>query len=95
MCKVGRSHDPQARASELCIAMPFHLHLWYVFWRRRKEEAIAHDALKSYHVKEGPGTEWFRLEPQDAAGIVARAIGIGLPPSDPTRIQHPDTPGDQ
>ena len=80
ICKVGRSHDPQARASELCQAMPFHLRLWCVFWRRGKEEATAHEALKSYSVKEGPGMEWFRLEPHDAAGIVARAIGLGWVP---------------
>ena len=80
MCKVGRSHDPQARAPELCQAMPFHLHLWCVFWRRGKEEAVAHDALKSYPLKDGPGTEWFRLAPQDAEGIVADAIGLGWVP---------------
>ncbi len=77
ICKVGRSHDPQARAAELCHSLPFYLHLWSVFWGRGKDETVAHQALQSYHLKGGPGTEWFRLEPQDACGIVARAIGPG------------------
>ncbi len=87
ICKVGRSHDPQARASELCEGMPFFLHLWNVFWGRGKEETVAHQALNSYRIREVPGVEWFRLRPDDACAIVARAIGPGwAPPSGDTTV---------
>ncbi len=87
ICKVGRGHDPQARASELCEGMPFFLLLWNVFWGRGKEETVAHQALNSYRIREVPGVEWFRLRPEDACTIVARAIGPGwTPPSGDTTV---------
>lgn len=79
MCKVGRSHDPQARASELCQAMPFYLNLWCVFWSRGVDEAKAHQALSSYKIDGVPGKEWFRIEPCDACAIVARSLGTESP----------------
>ena len=48
---------------------------------------MAHQALNSYRIREVPGVEWFRLRPEDACAIVARAIGPGwAPPSGDTTV---------
>ena len=95
VCKVGRSHDPQARASELCHSMPFHLHLWCVFWGCGANEAAAHQALHDYKLQGCPGTEWFRLRPEDASAIVARAIGPTWSPRSPgTTVVVERAPGE-
>ena len=75
LCKIGRSHDPQARAAELQESMPFYLQIHSVFWGRGGEECAAHQALAAFRLENVPGQEWFQLEPKDACTAVARALG--------------------
>ena len=75
LCKVGRSHDPQARAAELHEAMPFFLQIYSVFWAKGHEERRAHEALALFKLHGVPGQEWFQIEAKDACAAVARALG--------------------
>lgn len=74
LCKVGRSHDPQARAAELQEAMPFFIQIYCVFWAKGSQERQAHDALSAFKLTGVPGTEWFQVEAKDACGAVARIL---------------------
>ena len=75
ICKIGRSHDPQERASELHASMPFYINIYCVFWGLGSDEKKAHDALALFKMKDVPGQEWFEIEARDAVTAVARAIG--------------------
>ncbi len=88
LCKVGRSHDPQLRACELCQAMPFYLDLFSVFWNRGPEEGKIHQDLATYKLENCPGVEWFRLEARDACCIVARSLSHCASTQAPPEIKH-------
>ena len=83
LVKIGRSHDPQQRASDLHSAMPFYIEIYAVFWGKGTEEKNVHNALRLFKLDRCPGKEWFVLQPKDAIYAVAKALEQS--PAEPPR----------
>ena len=60
--KVGRSHNPAARAKDLSSCQNFWVQLLHVYQGYGHLEATVHQRLKTRRVKACAGTEWFRVD---------------------------------
>ena len=74
LCKIGRSHDPELRASELQASMPFFIDIYAIFWKLGPQEHAAHCALSLFRKEGCPGREWYQIEAKDAVCAIARAL---------------------
>ena len=60
--KVGRSHNPQARAKDLSTCQNFWIQILQVYPGKGHLESTVHQRLKSRRVTACAGTEWFRVD---------------------------------
>ena len=68
--KVGRSHNPDARAKDLSSCQPFKIHVLHVYKGKGYLEATVHQRLKIRKVTEGEGREWFKLDLETLKTII-------------------------
>ncbi|WP_352901446.1 GIY-YIG nuclease family protein [Mesorhizobium sp. M1307] len=69
-CKVGLAKDLKNRLQQMNTNDPdraYRFHETRIFNDRKQAEAILHELLDGYRI---PGTEWFELHPDDAAGML-------------------------
>ena len=72
--KVGRSHDPAARAKDLSTCQNFRMEILHVFKGQGHLESICHQRLKARKFTEGRGNEWFNLDLQTIETIIKGVI---------------------
>ena len=60
--KVGRSHDPEARAKQLSQCQNFRIQILKTYHGQGYLEATIHKRLKARKVTEGDGQEWFKID---------------------------------
>nr|WP_280954144.1 GIY-YIG nuclease family protein [Mesorhizobium loti] len=71
-CKVGLAKDLGNRLRQMNTNDPdraYTFHETRSFDDRKQAEAILHELLAQHRI---PGTEWFHLDPEDAASILRR-----------------------
>ncbi|WP_352782125.1 GIY-YIG nuclease family protein [Mesorhizobium sp. M0244] len=69
-CKVGLAKDLKNRLQQMNTNDPdraYRFHETRIFDDRKQAETILHELLDGYRI---PGTEWFELHPDDAAGML-------------------------
>ena len=72
--KIGKSHDPEARAKELSRSQNFRLQVLKVYHNQGYLEATVHKRLKIRKVTEGDGQEWFKIDLQTLDLIIQGVI---------------------
>ena len=60
--KIGRSHDPEARAKQLSQCQNFRIQILKTYHGQGYLEATIHKRLKARKVTEGDGQEWFKID---------------------------------
>jgi hypothetical protein len=72
--KIGRSHNPEGRRKNLEASQDFHVELVAVFPDKGHLESAVHKKLAAKRSTRGAGTEWFRVDVQEALDVVKEAI---------------------
>jgi len=72
--KVGKSHDPDARAKELQRSHNFKMQILKVYHGQGHLEATVHRRLKARNITEGDGKEWFRIDLETLDVIIQGCI---------------------
>ena len=72
--KVGRSHDPEARAKQLSQCQNFRIQILKTYHGQGYLEATIHKRLKARKVNEGDGQEWFKIDLQTLDTIIQGVI---------------------
>ena len=72
--KIGKSHDPDARAKELQKSHNFKMQILKVYHGQGHLEATVHRRLKARNVTEGDGKEWFKVDLETLDLIIQGAI---------------------
>ncbi len=60
--KLGRSHDPEARAKQLSQCQNFRIQILKTYHGQGYLESTIHKRLKPRKVTEGEGVEWFKVD---------------------------------
>ncbi|WP_353018720.1 GIY-YIG nuclease family protein [Mesorhizobium sp. M1403] len=69
-CKIGLARHLKGRLAQMNTSDPnraYTFHETRTFDDRQQAETILHELLAGYRI---PGTEWFELHPDDAAGML-------------------------
>jgi len=75
--KVGRSDDPQRRASDLQMSHCFLVHVVATFHGAGCRERAVHELLAEYRVDGGTGREWFRTSLPNLCYAIAQGSADG------------------
>ncbi|RVB02851.1 GIY-YIG nuclease family protein [Mesorhizobium sp. M7A.F.Ca.CA.004.02.1.1] len=85
-CKVGLAKDLKNRLQQMNTNDPdraYRFHETRIFDDRKQAETLLHELLAGYRI---PGTEWFELHPDDAAGMLRgfhrRHVALDRPAGD-------------
>ena len=72
--KIGRSHDPEARAKQLSKCQNFRIQILKTYHGQGYLEATIHKRLKARKVTEGDGQEWFKIDLTTLDVVIQGAI---------------------
>jgi hypothetical protein len=72
--KIGRSHDPDARARQLSAGQNFRLVVKRSYGEKGFLEKTLHHKLKHRRVEQGAGVEWFKVSVDQADILIKAAI---------------------
>ena len=72
--KIGRSHNPEVRAKQLCAGNNYRMVVKRTYGEKGFLEKTIHKKLKRRRVEECSSVEWFRISVEQADALIVAAI---------------------
>ena len=72
--KIGRSHQPEQRAKQLCAGSNNHILVMRTYGGKGFLEKTIHNKLRTRRVEGIPGIEWFWLSVEQASLLIEATI---------------------